>query len=172
MRDIEIPTERTILRLFRPEDASEIFTLISPEITHFMAWEAPASEEAFAAVWQNWLPAMEEGSELTLVPRSRDDGRCLGIIGVHALRSDTPELGIWLRRDVHGRRFGHELIGAVARRVSRMRPVRYFEYPVAEENLASRRIAEAYGGEVKERRQNPKYGCVVYHIPPILPEAL
>ena len=168
MREIEIPTARTILRSFRPEDASEVFTCISPEITRFTAWEAPTSEEAFAEVWQNWLPAMEDGSELTLVPRSRDDRRCLGILGVHAINSETPELGIWLRRDVHGKRFGHELIGAVARWVSKTQPVRYFEYPVAEENVASRRIAEAYGGEVKERRQKPKYACVVYHIPPIL----
>ncbi|QWW66305.1 GNAT family N-acetyltransferase [Rhizobium sp. WYJ-E13] len=169
MREIEIPTERTILRSFRPEDASEAFACISPEITRFTAWEAPASEEAFAEVWQNWLPAMEDGSELTLVPRSREDSRCLGILGVHAIKSDRPELGIWLRRDVHGKRFGNELIGAVARWVSKTQTVRYFEYPVAEENIASRRIAEAYGGEVREHRQNRKYGCVVYHIPPILP---
>ncbi|MGM4915268.1 GNAT family N-acetyltransferase [Rhizobium sp. 768_B6_N1_8] len=169
MRDIEIPTERTIIRPFAPEDAGEVFACISPEITQFTAWEPPPTEEAFAEVWENWLPAMDEGSELTLVPRGRDDGRCLGILGVHALQSGTPELGIWLRRDVHRRRFGHELIGAVARWVSRMHPVRYFEYPVAEENLASRRIAEAYGGEMREHRQNNKYDCVVYHIPPILP---
>src|SRR5262245_59898286 len=104
MQEIEIPTERAILRSFRSEDASEIFALISPEIARFMAWEPPSTEEAFAEVWQNWLPAMQEGTELTLVPRSRDDCRCLGVIGVHALRSGTPELGIWLRRDVHGQR--------------------------------------------------------------------
>ncbi|MFC5756988.1 GNAT family N-acetyltransferase [Rhizobium sp. GCM10022189] len=169
MRKIEIPTERTILSSFRAEDASEVFACISPEITRFTAWQAPASEAAFAEVWQSWLPAMEDGLELTLVPRCREDSRCLGILGVHAIKSDTPELGIWLRRDVHGKRLGSELIGAVARWVSRTQTVRYFEYPVAEENLASRRIAEAYGGEVRERRQTPKYGCVVYHIPPILP---
>ena len=123
MQDIEIPTERTVLRSFRQEDAGEVFACISPEITRFTAWEAPASEEAFAEIWQNWLPAMEDGSELTLVPRSREDSRCLGILGVHAIKSDTPELGIWLRRDVHGKRFGNELIGAVARWVSKTQTV-------------------------------------------------
>ncbi len=68
MRDIEIPTERTIIRPFAPEDAGEVFACISPEITQFTAWEPPPTEEAFAEVWENWLPAMDEGSELTLVP--------------------------------------------------------------------------------------------------------
>jgi RimJ/RimL family protein N-acetyltransferase len=169
MRSIEISTDRTVIRPFTAKDAGEVFACISPEITRFMAWEPPPTEDAFAEVWRTWLSSIEEKSELHLVPRHRDDGRCLGIIGVHALHSETPELGIWLRHDVHGLRLGRELIGAVARWVSETFPVKYFEYPVAEENIASRRIAEAYGGQVKEHRRNPKYSSVVYHItPPLL----
>ena len=168
MQGIEISTDRTTIRPFTPEDASEVFACISPEITRFMAWEPPSTADAFAEVWMNWPRVMEEGSELYFVARHREDGRCLGIIGVHALQSETPELGIWLRHDVHGKGFGYELIGAVATWVSLARPVRYFEYPVAEGNLASRRIAEAYGGRVKERRTNTKYSSVVYHIPSVV----
>jgi len=40
-----------------------------------------------------------------------------------------------------------------------------FEYPVAEENVASRRIAESLGGVIVSRRTNPKYLSVVYRIP-------
>ncbi len=40
-----------------------------------------------------------------------------------------------------------------------------FIYPVAEENYASRRIAESLGGVVVERRQTPKYQSVIYQIP-------
>ncbi len=166
MRDIEVSTARTTIRPFTPEDASEVFACISPEITRFMAWEPPPTEAAFADVWRTWLPAIEEKSELHFVARHRDDGRFLGIVGVHALQSETPELGIWLCRDIHRLRLGHELIGAVVRWVSEAFAVKYFQYPVAEDNIASRRIAEAYGGQVKERRIDPKYSYVVYHIPP------
>jgi RimJ/RimL family protein N-acetyltransferase len=61
---------------------------------------------------------------------------------------------------------GRELIGAVRAWATRNFPIEYFEYPVAEENLASRRIAEAYGGQIIGRRENPKYRSVVYKIPP------
>jgi RimJ/RimL family protein N-acetyltransferase len=42
-----------------------------------------------------------------------------------------------------------------------------FLYPVAVENLASRRIAEKLNGEIVGTRQNPKYESVVYEICPL-----
>jgi RimJ/RimL family protein N-acetyltransferase len=131
-----------------------------------MAWEPPASEDEFSSVWMTWLQSINDGAELYFVPRNRSDGGCLAIVGVHALSTDTPELGIWLRPDVHGQRLGSELVAAVIRYVSRSRDVRYFEYPVAVENVAIRRIAEANGGRVDGERANPKYRSVVYYIPP------
>jgi RimJ/RimL family protein N-acetyltransferase len=121
----------------------------------------------FADVWQRWLPSNDDRSNLHMVARRREDDLCLGIVGVHALQSGTPELGIWLRRDVHGMGLGRELIGAVATWTNKNYLVKYFEYPVADENVASRRIAEGFGGRVMERRTSPKYRSVVYHIPPL-----
>lgn len=167
MQDMQISTHRITVRRFIAEDAADIFTCISPAITRFMAWEPPATPADFAEVWRRWPAAMDDGSEFHFVARYRDDDRFLGIVGVHAALSGTPELGIWLRSDAHGKGLGCELIGAVIKWASEVLSVRYFEYPVAEDNLASRRIAEAYGGEVREYRSNPKYRSVVYHIPPM-----
>ncbi|RWM12878.1 MAG: N-acetyltransferase [Mesorhizobium sp.] len=172
MPGIEISSPRTLVRPFEPGDAPELFACISPEITRFMAWEPPRTPDAFEEVWRNWIPSIEDLSDLHLVARDRKDGRCLGIVGVHALQSRKPELGIWLRRDVHGQGYGRELVGSVAAWASNHFPVRYFEYPVAEENVASRRIAEAFGGRIAERRTNPKYRSVVYHIPPVADASL
>ncbi len=169
MAIIEITTLRTVARPFSREDARDVFACISPAITRFMAWEPPATEADFAEVWKPWLRLQDEGSELYLVVRERGSGQCLGLVGVHALKSDTPELGIWLRHDIQRNGLGRELIGAVGRWVSQAVPIRYLQYPVAEDNIASRRIAEAYGGEVRDYRSNPKYRSVVYHIPPLLP---
>jgi RimJ/RimL family protein N-acetyltransferase len=167
MPEIEILSARTVIRPFLPYDAPDVFACISPEITRFMTWEPPPTLADFAKIWQTWLPSIEDRSNLHLVARHRKDGHCLGIVGLHALQSGTPELGIWLRHDVHGMGFGREVIGAVAAWASKYIPVDHFEYPVAEENFASRRIAEAFGGRIMERRTNPKYRSVVYHIPPI-----
>lgn len=127
----------------------------------------PPTEAAFTDVWYGWIKAIEDKSELYFVPRLRESSRCLGIVAIHDLHSKTSELGIWLRSDVHGEGFGHELVGAVVAWRSEHSPVDYFEYPVAENNIASCRIAEAYGGEIASNRANAKYRSLVYHIPPV-----
>jgi hypothetical protein len=38
-------------------------------------------------------------------------------------------------------------------------------YPVAQDNGASRRIAESLGGVIVETRATPKYASVIYRIP-------
>jgi RimJ/RimL family protein N-acetyltransferase len=158
-------SERISLKPFTAADADEIFACITPEITRFMSWEPPTSPAAFAQIWQSWLPSIVGGSDLHFVVRSSIDGRCLGIVGLHAAHTKCPELGIWITEDVHGQGFGREAVAAVAAWASEKFNPNYFEYPVAEENVASRRIAESLGGSIAERRMNPKYTSVVYHIP-------
>jgi hypothetical protein len=46
----------------------------------------------------------------------------------------------------------------------------HFIYPVAEQNSASRRIAESLGSSLSGRREHTKYDCVVYHVPIIAVE--
>jgi hypothetical protein len=58
-----------------------------------------------------------------------------------------------------------EVIGAIIARASKNGQIEYFEYPVAEANTASRKIAEGYGGWVAEVRKAPKYVSVIYQIP-------
>ena len=166
MLAVEIMSQRTVIRLFSEADAPEIFPHIAP-ITRFMAWQPPESLEAFSAIWNTWIPAMRNGTDLHFVVRAQDDGRFLGLVGLHDLRSRHPELGIWLRRDAHGQGLGREVIGAVTTWAARNMTVDYFLYPVAAENMASRRIAEFYGGAVRGERPNAKFMAVLYHIPPM-----
>ncbi|VTP63120.1 Uncharacterised protein [Serratia rubidaea] len=87
--------------------------------------------------------------------------------GVHNLRSPTPELGLWIKEDQHHQGYGRELLQAIARWAGERYRPHYFIYPVAEQNLPSRRLAESLGGQLNGRRENIKYDCLVYHIPPV-----
>lgn len=122
--------------------------------------------EAFEAVWRGWLPGIDRRTDFHFIARERGTSRFLGVLGLHAARSLTPELGIWLRIDAHGMGLGRELVAGVVRWASSTAQIEHFEYPVAEQNVPSRRVAEALGGQVRERRSHPKYHAVVYHIPP------
>lgn len=166
---IDIKSKRLSLKLFTAGDAEEVFAAITPAITRFMQWEPPQSREAFALVWQSWLASIPGGSDLHFVVRLLANDRCLGLVGLHAAQTACPEIGIWIREDAQGSGIGREAVAAVATWASKELNADCFEYPVAEENVASRRIAERLGGSIVETRSNAKYTAVVYRIPNLKP---
>jgi RimJ/RimL family protein N-acetyltransferase len=162
---IHIQSDRLSIKPFCDSDAEPAFNCITPTLTRFMTWDPPATRADFARIWRGWLPAIEARSDLVFAIRLRDDGAFLGLSALHRAQTETPELGIWIREDRHGKGFGREAVGMIARWATRELGTQRFIYPVAEDNRASRRIAESLGGAVVERRATPKYASVVYLIP-------
>ena len=162
---IRILSQRLSIEPFCEQDAVESFACITPSLTRYMSWEPPASLEEYAQVWGRWLPAIADGSDIVFTVRERVGARFIGLVGLHHTGSETPELGIWIREDKHGLGFGGEALLAVVQWASQWVVAKHFIYPVAAQNRASRRIAEALGGVVIERRMAEKYESVVYQIP-------
>lgn len=158
-------TDRLLIAPFTAADADEVYQAITPTLTRFMNFEPEASPEAFANVWQTWLPLIREGEEVIFVARLSDTKQFVGMGGAHDLHSQTPELGIWVKETQHGNGYGREIVHAIAVWASERYRPQHFIYPVAEQNTPSRRIAESLGGVVAGRRENTKYDCVVYQIP-------
>ena len=162
---IRILSQRLSIEPFCEQDAVDSFPCITPSLTRYMSWEPPASLEEYAQVWGRWLPAIADGSDIVFTVRERVGARFIGLVGLHHTGSETPELGIWVREDKHGLGFGGEAVRAVVQWASQWVAAKHFIYPVAMQNRASRRIAEALGGVVIERRTAEKYDSVVYQIP-------
>lgn len=160
-----ITSERLMLRPFRPADADEAFACITPALTRYLSFEPPASTAEFEAVWRTWLAGIEAGTDFNFTLRQRETGGFLGLLGLHRAQEAEPELGIWIRENEHGRGYGREAVTALASWAAQSFAPEAFTYPVAEANSASRRIAQALGGEVVAQQQRPKYAAVIYRIP-------
>lgn len=163
--DIHIESPRLSIRPFAASDAQDAFGCMTPSLTRFMSWEPPADRAVFDQIWQGWISTIVEGTDFTFTVRQRDSGSFMGLAGLHHVRHPSAELGIWIREDFHARGFGREAVGAVAKWASTARGIESFTYPVAEENYPSRRIAEALGGVIADRKATPKYLSVIYRIP-------
>lgn len=146
------------------DDAADVYACITPEITRFMRWEPPASFETFRARRLASLQA-ENRLDRSFVVRHSGTLECLGVAGIESVAEATPEIGLWLRADAHGRGYGSETAAAVIEWAAEALKCEAFDYPVAVDNVASRRIAERLGGVLIARRTNPKYESVVYRIP-------
>ena len=162
---LEIQYAPLILKSFTAKDVDEIYNCITPTLTQYMSWEAPQSHQDFEKVWQQWLINIRDQTELTLVIRHSDHHEFLGLAALHQVQSETPELGIWIREDRHGAKFGQTAIKALVDWASNHLKIKKFTYPVAVDNIASRRIAESLGGVIYAHTKKPKYDAVTYAIP-------
>lgn len=163
--EIHIESGRLSLRPFSAGDADATFPYITLSLTRWRSWEPPVDRTSFDRIWQAWLPAIAEGTDLVFTVRQRDSGSFLGLAGLHHVQNASAELGIWIREDRHREGIGREAVSLVAGWASGALGIEHFTYPVAEQNHPSRRIAESLGGVVAEWRETPKYKCVIYQIP-------
>lgn len=160
---IVILSPRLQLREFQMMDAEEVFGCITPGITRFMPWEPPS--------WSEYVTRCEkrvqapEPAKFYFVIRRLDNGECLGMASLEDADSVSPELGLWLKESAHGQGFGREVVASLVEWGHASLGKGSFTYPVAVENMASRRIAEKLHGEIIGNRANPKYDSVVYRIP-------
>ncbi len=160
---IVIQSSRLQLSQFQISDAEEVFACITPAITRFMRWDPPTWTEYLARCEQR--VRQPNANTLSFVIRRRQDHECLGMAGVEDIDRPSPELGLWLKEAAHGQGFGLEVVGALIDWAHKNLGKDSFTYPVAVQNMASRRIAERFGGEIIENRTSPKYDSVVYRIP-------
>ena len=160
---IVIQSPRLQLHQFEMADAEEVFACITPKIARFMSWEPPTRSE-YVARCEARLQAPELNT-FSFVIRRRDSKECLGMAAVEQCDTESPELGLWMKESAHGQGFGREVVAAIAEWAHKTLDKKSFIYPVAVQNIASRRIAERLHGEIIENRTNPKYDSVVYKIP-------
>ncbi|KAF1017472.1 MAG: hypothetical protein GAK31_00737 [Stenotrophomonas maltophilia] len=158
-------TRRLALQPFSPADADEAFAALTPALTRYMAFDPPPSAQAFECIWRAWIRRIDEGSEATFVVRERQTGDFIGIAAVHDAQAREPELGIWISEREHGKGYGREAVAAAMQWCALQFSSVAFSYPVAVENLPSRRTAEALGGQVVATEQTAKFTQVVYRLP-------
>ena len=130
-----------------------------------MNWDPPPSLQEYETIWRTWLPAMETGTDLHLVIRSASSRELLGVAGLHNIGLAELELGIWIKESAQGTGYGREAVAAVIRWASSRFGVAAFSWPVAEENVRSRRLAEALNGAIVGNIERRKYTALVYRIP-------
>jgi RimJ/RimL family protein N-acetyltransferase len=160
---ITIQSPRLQLSQFQMTDAPEVFACITPAIARFMPWEPPTWSEYFARCEKR--AQAPDPNQFPFVIRRLDNRECLGMASFEDADSVSPEVGLWLKESAHGQGFGREVVAALVEWGNASLGKTSFIYPVAIQNIASRRIAEKLHGEIIGNRTNPKYDSVVYRIP-------
>ncbi|WKZ56660.1 MAG: GNAT family N-acetyltransferase [Bdellovibrionota bacterium] len=150
---MRIETERLQLLPITEHYSQEIFREFSPEITRYMFPAPPTRIEDTLQFIQDSIVGMAANRDLQLVIRRNSNQEFLGCCGLHESESaGVGELGIWVKKSAHGHGFGMEAIRGLNSWAQNNLRYHYLVYPVDRDNIPSRRIAEALGGQVIEER--------------------
>jgi RimJ/RimL family protein N-acetyltransferase len=90
---------------------------------------------------------MAEGTDVSFAVRLASNHEFLGIVALHHIDTSESTVGIWIKEAMHGYGFGREAVAAVVSFAARLGKQAVL-YPVVEQNLRSRRLAECLGGYV------------------------
>ncbi|MGE0751140.1 MAG: GNAT family N-acetyltransferase [Variibacter sp.] len=167
-RNVVFASPRLLIRAFRHGDVADAFRFGTATISRFMTWNPSPSLQTFTVVTESWQQMMAAGTDLFAVARERSDESFVGVVGLHC-EGHEPEIGIWVREDLHRRGYGREAIVATIAWARETLGATSFLYPVVTVSEPSRRLAESLGGSVVGTRELAKPGGtldeVVYRLP-------
>jgi RimJ/RimL family protein N-acetyltransferase len=145
-----ILTDRLKLIPTRLDYALEIFKEFTQEITTYMYPKSAKEISETEAFINTSLREMENGETLQVVIIDKDTGEFLGHGGAKGLKTDTPELGIWIKKAAHGNKYGREAVTGLKKWIDENINYKYVMYPADRMNVPSRKIAESLGGVIEE----------------------
>lgn len=148
LNKVHIKTPRLLLVPITNQYLDIIFKEFNEQITVFMYPKPAKQKEETQAFIELSIESMEKGKNLQLVILKKSDQEFLGCAGLHEVKSETPELGIWIKQSAQGNRYGLEAIQALKQWVDETLHHKYLLYPVDQDNLLSRKIPEALGGKI------------------------
>ena len=151
---ISIRTDRILLQTITEDYTEEIFREFNAEITTYMH-PAPAQDmEETLRFIQVSMERMRVGQNILTVILSPDGDQFLGCAGLHQPHTQTPELGIWLKKAAQGNAYGKEAIHALKAWADQHLNYKYLLYPVDKNNYASRRIPESFNAKIGRSYQD------------------
>ena len=167
--NIRIETSRLLLLPIAMKYRQDIFKELTYEITVYMH-PRPAKKISETEDFINKsIKGLKRGNNLQLVILDKISKEFLGCVGLHHIDRKNPELGVWLKKSAHGYKYGQEAMKALKKWADKNLEYKYLLYPVADKNVASRKIPEALGGKIVREYDEVgeggnKYHCLEYRI--------
>lgn len=165
-----ITSDRLKLLPISEQFERDIYREFTDEITTYMIPSPANSVEETNSFIIASRDSMKAGYNLQFVVLSKTTDEFLGNCGLHGKNKvKTPEIGIWLKKEAHGKAYGREAVRTLVNWSRKNLDLKYFIYPVDRRNIASCKIPESLGGKVIEESEmvNQKgktLDCLVYKI--------
>lgn len=143
-----IETERLLLVPADLKYADDIFKHFDSETTKYMYPKPADAISETKEFLSNAISEMKKGTNYQVIITRKDTHEFIGCAGLHELTSEIPELGIWIKKESFGNKYGQETIKGIVNWAVNQRKWRKARYPVDKRNTASRKIPESLNGVI------------------------
>jgi len=144
----ELLTERLLLRPTSVKYSKEVFDHFTDEVTVLMLPSTPKEESETIEYLKSAEEKNKNGENYEILIFLKDTDEFIGGGGINHIDTETPELGIWVKKQAHGKHYGREAITALKEWADQNLQYQYLKYPVEISNVPSRKIPESLGGKV------------------------
>jgi [ribosomal protein S5]-alanine N-acetyltransferase len=162
--NIIVDTDRLVLLPVSDEFKFDICNEFTSEITRFMPFlpkgNIKETEDFIACSKQELL----SGKAIHFCIIKKETNEFLGCCGLHHIDTKNVEIGLWLKKSVHGNGYGTETVKVLVEVAEKNLDVEYLFYPVDKDNRASRKIPEKLGFTPARRYDTKKGETEILHI--------
>lgn len=144
---MNIETERLRLRPVSERDVDDIYRHFNEQVTRYMFPPAAKDRKEMQAAVHRFMTQWSSGTDAVFTVVRKGSEEFIGVAGLHGLKQEIPEIGIWTKLEAHGRHYGREAVGGLIG-YARTLGLRVLCYPVDRRNIPSRKIPRFYGGQL------------------------
>jgi [ribosomal protein S5]-alanine N-acetyltransferase len=152
LTDLVITTNRLKIIPISEKYLHDMFKECTREVAKYLSFDPSGKIEYMVKYIQLSQIKMQNGEEIPVHITNKITGEFIGCSGVHKINTDNPELGIWIKKSAQRKGFGKETIGALIDWAQKHLQFTYLVYPVAKENIPSRKLIESLGGIQKAEK--------------------
>jgi len=159
-----LKTKRLVLQPVSEKYKLQICQEFTSDLTRYMPF-APTgnileTEEFIARSTQE----LEAGTAIHFCILEKKSNEFFGCCGLHDTDKRAVEIGLWLKKSVHGKGYGTETVQGLIKLAEKNLDIEYLFYPVDKSNLASRKIPEKLGFILERSYDKNKSETEVLHI--------
>ncbi len=146
LSNIIITTERLKLVPVSIRYAEIISKEFTPKVTTYMFPKPAETINDTLAFIHMSQEQLIKGESLNVSIFDLQTRELLGGGSINHANTKTPVLGIWIKKGVHGYKYGREAVRGLKEWAEEHLRYEYLTYPVDKRNIPSRKIAESLGG--------------------------
>jgi RimJ/RimL family protein N-acetyltransferase len=145
---LRINSPRLLLVPSTGQFSSDTFKEYTEEIARYMYQKPYESEESARKTLSEVFEKMKLGSIISLTLLDKDSEEFIGRASLLEVDTETPEIGIWIKKSAHRKGYAREAIGVLIDWVDKNIDYKYLRYPVDKRNPRSAEIAKSLGGVI------------------------